>query len=442
MVPQTSGRDSAACSTTHSNASPPAKPTPNATISEPVHRLPSQSLSSYLRRLDAAESKFSTRLPSLDMIMRGGVTRGKVTELSGPPGSGKTSIALQVASSAIFSKAKVLWIDTASKVPASRLLQSLRTSMPRDDLNDRVSHLQLASLASLLALFLRPPAYLSSHSLIVIDDLSTLIAAAFASAAVSQAPPQPPAPQQLQQFNQMFPPDAPLPAPTSDASKRQKQEDAATKRIRTITELIARMAQVAERSDAAVLVLTKMVSRIGGGDARMVSSLGEGQHLAGLWTRLILFRNDVALELPGSTQRGRPGARTVTVRGVPHACAVKCAGVNYDNASSVGVFRIVEDGITETREWFDEVIAGFHSQTSDPVSKLEPLGSKKRSTFEEHTGQFSAKSEEPNSDAVNAMSATDDADDVPSQKKLKPMVVYDSEELEDEDFEIDENDLL
>ncbi|KAK9325259.1 P-loop containing nucleoside triphosphate hydrolase protein [Lipomyces orientalis] len=445
MVPQTSGRDSATCSATDSNASPTAKPSSNTIISEPVHRLPSQSLSSYLRRLDAAESKFSTGLPSLDMILRGGVTRGKVTELSGPPGSGKTSIALQVASSAIFSKANVLWIDTASKMPASRLLQSLRRPLSRDDLNDRVSHLQLPSLASLLALFLRPPAYLSSHSLIVIDDLSTLIAAAFASA-VSQASPQPPLPQQPQQFNQMFPPEAPLPAaPASDASKRQKQEDTATKRIRTITELIMRMAQVAEQSDTAVLVLTKMVSRIGGGDARMVSSLGEGQHLAGLWTRLILFRNDVALELPGNTQRGRPGARTVTVRGVPHACAVKCAGVNYDNASSVGVFRIVEDGITETREWFDEIIAGFQSQNSDPVTKFERLGlqnTKKRSTVDEHAGECSAKGEEPSSDALNPTSATDDADDEPSHKKLKPTVVYDSEELEDEDFEIDENDLL
>ncbi|KAK9313705.1 P-loop containing nucleoside triphosphate hydrolase protein [Lipomyces starkeyi] len=441
MMPSTTSSGSA--ETAHSSASPVAKPTLNNSVSEQVHRLPSQSLSSYLKRLDAAESKFSTHLPSLDMIMRGGVTRGKVTEVSGPPGSGKTSIALQVASIAILSKAKVLWIDTSSKIPASRLLQRLPASISRDDLNDLVSHLQLTSFASLLALFVRPPAYLSSYALIVIDDLSTLTAPAFA-AVVSHVPQ--PAPQQ-QQFDQVFLPDALQHAPASDTSKRHKQEDTATKRIRVITELVARMAQVAERSDTAVLVLTKMVSRVGGGDARMVSSLGEGQHLAGLWTRLFLFRNDVALAVPcnGSTQQRSRGARTVIVRGVPHACAVKCAGVNYENAPSVGVFRIVEDGITETREWFDEVTARFTSQDSVPQSEspeLQEENAKKRSIFVDYFGQCPNEHEELSSDAnVKSTAAADDSDR-PSQKKLKPMVVYDSEELGEEDFEIDENDLL
>ncbi|KAK9387553.1 P-loop containing nucleoside triphosphate hydrolase protein [Lipomyces mesembrius] len=440
MMPSTSSSGSA--ETSHSSASPVAKSTLNNSVSEPVHRLPSQSLSSYLKRLDAVESKFSTHLPSLDMIMRGGVTRGKITEVSGPPGSGKTSIALQIASLAVLSKAKVLWIDTASKIPASRLLQRLLTSISRDDLNDRVSHLQLTSFASLLALFVRPPAYLSSYALIVIDDLSTLTAAAFA-AVVSHVPQ--PAPQQ-QQFDRVFSPDVPQQAPASDTSKRHKQEDTTTKRIRVITELVARMTQVAERSDTAILILTKMVSRIGGGDARMVSSLGEGQHLAGLWTRLFLFRNDVALAVPcsGSTQQRSRDARTVIVRGVPHACAVKCAGVNYENAPSVGVFRIVEDGITETREWFDEVIARFTSQDAAPQSEsteLQEENAKKRSIFVDSFGPCPNEHDEPSPDAVKSTAATDDSDR-PSQKKLKPMVVYDSEELGDEDFEIDENDLL
>ncbi|KAK9484383.1 P-loop containing nucleoside triphosphate hydrolase protein [Lipomyces starkeyi] len=441
MMPSTTSSGSA--ETAHSSTSPVAKPTLNNSASEQVHRLPSQSLSSYLKRLDAAESKFSTHLPSLDMIMRGGVTRGKVTEVSGPPGSGKTSIALQVASIAILSKAKVLWIDTASKIPASRLLQRLPVSISRDDLNDRVSHLQLTSFASLLTLFVRPPAYLLSYALIVIDDLSTLTAPAFA-AVVSHVPQ--PAPQQ-QQFDQVFLPDAPQHALASDTSKRHKQEDTATKRIRVITELVARMAQVAESSDTAVLVLTKMVSRVGGGDARMVSSLGDGQHLAGLWTRLFLFRNDVALAVPcsGSTEKRSRGARTVIVRGVPHACAVKCAGVNYENAPSVGVFRIVEDGITETREWFDEVTARFTSQDSAPQSEspeLQEGNEKKRSIFVDSFGQFPNEHEELSSDPnVKSTAAADDSDR-PSQKKLKPMVVYDSEELGEEDFEIDENDLL
>ncbi|KAK9428814.1 P-loop containing nucleoside triphosphate hydrolase protein [Lipomyces doorenjongii] len=442
MMPSTSSSGSAEVA--HSSASPVAQSTLNNSVNEPVHRLPSQSLSSYLKRLDAAESKFSTHLPSLDMIMRGGVTRGKVTEVSGPPGSGKTSIALQIASLAILSKAKVLWIDTASKIPASRLLQRLRASISRDDLNDRVSHLQLTSFASLLALFVRPPAYLSSYALIVIDDLSTLMAPAFA-AVVSHVPQ--PAPQQ-QQFDQVFAPDVPQQASASDASKRHKQEDIATKRIRVITELVARMAQVGERSDTAILILTKMVSRVGGGDARMVSSLGEGQHLAGLWTRLFLFRNDVALALPcrgssGSTQQRSRGARTVIVRGVPHACAVKCAGVNYENAPSVGVFRIVEDGITETRKWFDEVIARFTSQdTAQSESpELQEENAKKRLIFVDSFGQCPNEHDELSPDAVKSTAGTDHSDG-PSQKKLKPMVVYDSEELEDEDFEIDENDLL
>ncbi|KAK9370706.1 P-loop containing nucleoside triphosphate hydrolase protein [Lipomyces kononenkoae] len=431
------------------SSSSPFKLTGHDPASEPVvHRLPSQSLSSYLRRLDAAESNFSTRIPSLDMIMRGGVTRGKVTELSGPPGSGKTSIALQVASSAILSQAKVLWIDTASKVPGSRLLRSLPESISRDDLNDRVAHLQLTSLASLLALFVCPPAYLSSYALIVIDDLSTLTAPAFAAGGYHFQQPVPPTLQQQHQFDQAFPSDtSQQQASAHDTPKRHKQEDPATKRVRVITELVARLAQVADRSNAAVLVLTRMVSRIGGGDARMVSSLGEGQHLAGLWTRLFLFRNDVALAVPSKTGtvHGKRSSRTVMVRAVPHACAVKCAGVNYEDAPSVGVFRIGPDGvIAETREWFEDLTARFSSQESDPASKsLEWQGAnaKKRLIFNDSGQQCPKNNDDLNPDARSTISATGETDG-PSQKKIKPMVVYDVEELDDEDFEIDENDLL
>ncbi|KAK9239173.1 P-loop containing nucleoside triphosphate hydrolase protein [Lipomyces kononenkoae] len=439
----TSISSSGAAEIPYSSSSPLAKSRGDNSSSEPlVHRLPSQSLLSYLQRLDAAESNFSTRLPSLDMIMRGGVTRGKVTELSGPPGSGKTSIALQVASSAIQSQAKVLWIDTASKIPASRLLRSLPPSISRDDLNDRVAHLQLASFASLLALFVCPPAYLSSYALIVIDDLSTLTAPAFA--AVGYAAPQPaPPPLQHPQFDQAFPSDASQQAFAYETPKRQKQEDPGTKRSRVITELVARMAQVAERSNAAVLVLTRMVSRIGGGDARMVSSLGEGQHLAGLWTRLFLFRNDVALAVP-SKMPGRRPSRTIMVRAVPHACAVKCAGVNYEDAPSVGVFRIVQDGIVETREWFEDLTTRCASQESDVASRSpqwQQVNAKKRWTVDDSDQCGKDNDDFLRSDFQATIPATGEVDG-PSQKKIKPMVVYDIEELEDEDFEIDENDLL
>lgn len=51
----------------------------------------------------------------------GGYARGKVTEVYGPPGAGKTSLLLQAASNALHEGQHVYWIGTANRPPLQRL---------------------------------------------------------------------------------------------------------------------------------------------------------------------------------------------------------------------------------------------------------------------------------------------------------------------------------
>lgn len=237
---------------------------------------------------------------------------------------------------------QVLWIDTASCVPLSRLLAGLPSSFSRNPeaLDSYVKHLQISSLAKLLILFMRPPAYLKDFDVIIIDDITTLLSSGFAYFVAK-----------------------PSTKSVSAADRTQRAEDHTTKRSRAATELVNALSRLAAQYDVAVLLLGKMVSRIFAGQrARLVSVLGEegdatSPVTTSIWTRLYLFRNDVLFDNPASHIHSKPSLqrRQTAKRGVPHACAIKCAGVNYENAS-LSVFRIVNTGIADTDEWFDEFI--------------------------------------------------------------------------------------
>src|SRR5579872_2116126 len=52
-----------------------------------------------------------TGFPSLDAALGGGLPRGSIVELFGPPASGKTALALQIAAHAQSQAATAAWID-------------------------------------------------------------------------------------------------------------------------------------------------------------------------------------------------------------------------------------------------------------------------------------------------------------------------------------------
>ncbi|KAJ5169206.1 uncharacterized protein N7482_004800 [Penicillium canariense] len=125
-----------------------------------------------LARLDEAlnDSPADQRRP-------GGILRGQITEIFGPPGVGKTSLALSVASHALRDGGKVVWIDTGS--PLASRSQSLIPEL------DSMLYFRAPTLPHLLALLLRSPKDFPPEetSVIVIDSVSSLFPSYFPSAA-------------------------------------------------------------------------------------------------------------------------------------------------------------------------------------------------------------------------------------------------------------------
>ncbi|KAJ9489005.1 hypothetical protein VN97_g4278 [Penicillium thymicola] len=123
-----------------------------------------------LARLDEALND----LP--DQPNQGGILRGHVTEIFGPPGAGKTSLALNIACNALRD-GKVVWIDTGCPLSSPRLEEM---SVNLDDFIYFRAH----TLAHLIALLARPPKGFppSETNLIVVDSVSSLFPAYFPSA--------------------------------------------------------------------------------------------------------------------------------------------------------------------------------------------------------------------------------------------------------------------
>jgi len=71
--------------------------------------LPSQAVSTLL----ANRAAFGCGVPPLDSLVNGGLKKGEVLEISGPPGSGKTQLALEFAKAAVSAGDEVLVMGTS-----------------------------------------------------------------------------------------------------------------------------------------------------------------------------------------------------------------------------------------------------------------------------------------------------------------------------------------
>ncbi|KAK0102950.1 hypothetical protein ONS95_000856 [Cadophora gregata] len=180
-------------------------------FSSPIaHRMPTVSAAQALQDLKTSPTRcISTGLELLDCMLQnrelvfsdlealpGGISRGKVTEIYGPPGVGKTALGMQLAASVLHAGEGVVWIDASHLISGSRFSQILTShdshqpapaTSPHSNpatltsLLSNFTHFSTPSLAHLLA-FLTQPTTLHpppNTSLIVIDSFSTLIANAF-----------------------------------------------------------------------------------------------------------------------------------------------------------------------------------------------------------------------------------------------------------------------
>ncbi|XP_034717959.1 DNA repair protein RAD51 homolog 2 [Etheostoma cragini] len=95
------------------------------------------------------QSCFSTSLPALDTLLRGGLPRGTITEVTGPSGCGKTQMCLMLSVVATLPKSEgglessVIYIDTESAFSAERLVEIAQNRFP-DYFSSKERVLQMA----------------------------------------------------------------------------------------------------------------------------------------------------------------------------------------------------------------------------------------------------------------------------------------------------------
>ncbi|XP_026196486.1 DNA repair protein RAD51 homolog 2 [Anabas testudineus] len=83
-----------------------------------------------------SNSCFSTSLPALDKLLRGGLPCGTITEVTGPSGCGKTQMCMMLSVLATMPKSEggldssVIYIDTESAFSAERLVEIAKSRFP------------------------------------------------------------------------------------------------------------------------------------------------------------------------------------------------------------------------------------------------------------------------------------------------------------------------
>ncbi|XP_063999849.1 DNA repair protein RAD51 homolog 2 isoform X2 [Pogoniulus pusillus] len=105
-----------------------------------------------LRKTGNASSAFlSTTLPSLDEVLHGGVSCGSLTEITGPPGCGKTQLCIMLSVLATLPvsmgglNGAVIYIDTESAFSAERIM-----SLEEEIISKKVKLIIIDSVASVV----------------------------------------------------------------------------------------------------------------------------------------------------------------------------------------------------------------------------------------------------------------------------------------------------
>ncbi|KAI1104112.1 P-loop containing nucleoside triphosphate hydrolase protein [Jackrogersella minutella] len=172
-----------------------------------THRLPTVSAAQALEDLGTDPHRFiSTSLKDFDQALNdvidessnplsrpGGLQKGQVVEIWGPPGSGKTAFGhrIQLVANALRQGERVIWVDGFHPISPRRLhdvIVSARCSPSQpaptpliEDQTDNFLHFRAPTLAHLIGLLCKPTSNSipSNTSLVVIDTLSSLLSHAY-----------------------------------------------------------------------------------------------------------------------------------------------------------------------------------------------------------------------------------------------------------------------
>ncbi|KAG0135011.1 P-loop containing nucleoside triphosphate hydrolase protein [Tuber indicum] len=286
------------------------------------HRLPTLSASQALSTSQSTRSRISTGSQELDKAIGGGLSRGKITELCGPPGSGKTTLGLQSAANALLSGdgTRVVWIDTSHPLPVSRLGAILSRSGDPRELFPNLQTIRTPTLAHLLTLVVHPlPTFPPENtSLIVIDNVSTPFTAAFPPGMEEEG---------------------------GGGGGKVKTEPVGVRRFAIMGDLISALGKLAGSKGVAVLLLNQMTTKvIPGVGAMLIPSLSSPPWTTSLNSRLLIHYNKTSPSLLADPDDTRsPQIRYVTI--------LKSNGASHSSDPSRPVTRlqIQETGVGDVK---------------------------------------------------------------------------------------------
>ncbi|KAI1447606.1 P-loop containing nucleoside triphosphate hydrolase protein [Annulohypoxylon stygium] len=251
-----------------------------------THRLPTVSAAQALEDLGTDPQRFiPTNLPSLDQALNdvisdsssalprpGGLQKGQVIEIWGPPGSGKTAFGIQLAANILCQGEKVIWVDGFHPISPRRLhdvivsTQSPSSPSPTppsiEGQTDNFLHFRAPTLAHLIGLLCKPTsnAIPDNTSLIVIDTLSSLLNHAY---------------------------------PRSFETRRsQKGPGPSARRLQVLQFLISMLQKLAATRDLCIVILSQCATRMQfERGATLIPAINAGTWEQGIATRLVLFRD-------------------------------------------------------------------------------------------------------------------------------------------------------
>ncbi|KAI1204911.1 P-loop containing nucleoside triphosphate hydrolase protein [Annulohypoxylon truncatum] len=251
-----------------------------------THRLPTVSAAQALEDLGTDPQRFiSTNLTYLDQNLNdvivdnssalprpGGLQKGQVVEIWGPPGSGKTAFGIQLAANILRQGEKVIWVDGFHPISPRRLHDvivsaqypsSPSTTTPLiENQTDNFLHFRAPTLAHLIGLLCKPTsnAIPGNTSLIVIDTLSSLI-------------------------NHAYP-------RNFETRRPQKGPGPSARRLQVLQFLISTLQKLAATRDLCIVILSQCATRMQSErGATLIPAINAGTWEQGIATRLVLFRD-------------------------------------------------------------------------------------------------------------------------------------------------------
>ncbi|KAI1767310.1 P-loop containing nucleoside triphosphate hydrolase protein [Hypoxylon sp. FL1150] len=332
-----------------------------------THRLPTVSAAQALEDLGSDPRRFvSTSLAALDQCLNdvigdisndlprpGGLQKGQVVEIWGPPGSGKTALGIQLAVNALRQGEKVVWVDGFHPMSPGRLhdmITPVQHSSPESasapsvaDQAENLQCFQAPTLAHLIGLICKPTASSipSNTSLIVIDALSSLVNYAYPRSFEAKRAPKGNTMQELHRIRDCSPASCTGQGPSA-------------RRLQVFQFIISTLQKLAATRDICIVILSHCASRMQfEHGATLIPAVNANTWEQGIATRLVLFRDWII--------------KNATVQGTYFAGIQKLNGKTTPGSiSQVFAFDIHKEGLVSV-----DLEASQSSLPTSPNSRLK-----------------------------------------------------------------------